>query len=141
MLKQVSIFAENKAGRVHAIMKSLKEAQINVRAMTIAETSEFGIVRLIVDNPESAKLTLKNAGFTAKITDVIGVTVSDEFGALNNVLKILGEKDISIEYMYSLMRCPHGNANILIRVSDCEKATAILTEAGVKMFTQDDLTS
>jgi len=139
MLKQVSIFAENKAGRVHAIMETLKNAQINVRAMTIAETAEFGIVRLIVNEPEKAKSALKDSGFTAKITDVIGVTVSDEFGALNNVLQILGDKGVSIEYMYSLMRCPHGNANILIRVSDLDKATEILTEAGVKMFSQGDL--
>ena len=141
MLKQVSIFAENKAGRVHAIMETLAKSEINVRAMAIAETAEFGIVRLIVNEPEKAKSVLRENGFTAKITDVVGVTVPDKFGALCEVVRILGENNVNIEYSYSLMGCRHGNANILIRVKDSEKAAAILSQAGVKLFTQDDLSS
>jgi hypothetical protein len=139
MLKQVSIFAENKAGRVYAIMESLKAAEINVRAMTIAETAEFGIVRLIVADYERAVAVLRESSFTVKVTDVIGFTVPNEFGALSNVLGLLAENAVSIEYMYSLMSCSHGNANILIRVGDGEKAEAILSGAGIKMFANTDL--
>ena len=139
MLKQVSIFVENKAGRVHAVMNTLKAAEINVRAMTIAETAEFGIIRLIVSEPEKAKSVLKENGFTAKLTDVIGFTIPDRFGALCDVLQILGEKGINIEYSYSLMGCSHGNANILIRVNEPQKAAMILSGVGIKLFTAEDL--
>jgi hypothetical protein len=139
MLKQVSVFAENKSGRVHAIMETLKSAQINARAMMIAETAEFGIVRLIVNDPEKAKTALKSNNFKVRITDVIGFTVPDKFGAFCDVLKILGDNDINIEYSYSLMGCSHGNANILIYVKDSQKAADILKKENVSLFTQDDI--
>jgi hypothetical protein len=141
MLKQVQIFAENKAGRVQAIMETLKKAEINVRAMSIAESAEHGFVRLIASDAEKAVEILKQSGFKAKLVDVIGFTVPDKFGALCDVLSVLGKNGINIEYSYSLMGCKHGNANILIRVKDCEKASAILSQVGIKLFTQEDLTS
>ena len=139
MLKQVSIFLENKAGRVYSIMETLAEAQINVRAMTIAETAEFGIVRIIVCDPERAKSVLRENNFTVKTTEVVGVTIPDKFGALCDVLRLFSQNNINIEYSYSLMGCTHGNANILIRVNEPEKAELILSNAGVKLITPDEI--
>jgi hypothetical protein len=162
MLKQVSVFAENKPGRVSAILEVLKKAEINVRAMTIAETIEFGIVRLIVSEPEKAKSLLQVSGFTVNTTDVIGITIPDRFGAFYDAVRILGENNINIEYSYSLMGCSHGKAeqeispkgglcpsdgrvlttdkaNILIRVKDTIAAERVLRDSEVKMFTQGDI--
>ena len=138
MLKQISIVAENKAGVVHAIMDTLAKAQINVRALTIAENADYGVVRLIVNEPEKARNALSE--FDARIAQVIGVTIPDKFGAFCDVVKILSENDINIEYSYSLMGCKHGNANILIRVKDTAKTADVLTQAGIKLFSQEDIT-
>ena len=139
MLKQVSVFVENKAGRVHAIMEVFAAAKIDVRAMTIADTAEFGIVRLIVNDAEKAKAALRENNFTAKITDVIGFTIPDEFGALCNVVRTLGEQGVNIEYSYSLMGKNSGEADIVIRVKDSERAQTILAQAGVKLISPPDI--
>ncbi|MCL2036131.1 MAG: hypothetical protein FWG83_01935 [Oscillospiraceae bacterium] len=132
MLNQVSVFVENKPGRVHSVMETLAQGEINVRAMTIAETSEFGIIRLVVNAPEKAKILLREGGFTVKITELLGIAIPDKFGALRDVVKLLGENGINIEYSYSLMSSEPGEANIAIRVKDREKASVILSGAGVK---------
>jgi hypothetical protein len=139
MLKQVQIFVENRPGKVHAIMETLKSAEVNARAISITESADCGFVRLIVNLPEKAESALKSAGFMPQMIDVIGVTIPDKFGAFCDVVRILGESDINIEYSYSLMGCKHGNANILIRVKDPQKTAAVLTSAGVKLFGQADL--
>jgi hypothetical protein len=139
MLQQVQIFAENKPGRVFAIMETLKNSQINVRAMSITENADHGFVRIIAKDAEKAVEILKQGGFKAKKVDVVGFSVPDKFGALCDVLQLLGENGVNIEYAYSLMGCKHGNANILIRVKDTEKAEAILINAGIKLFTNQDL--
>jgi len=141
MLKQVSIFAQNKAGSTYAIMETLANANINVRAMTIADTAEFGIIRLIVSDAVKALEALRNNNFTANVTDVIGFTVPDESGKLCDVLRLLGEQSVSFEYSYSLMGKKQGEADIAMRVKDkdLDKAMAILAESGVKLLTQEDV--
>jgi len=141
MLKQVSIFAQNKSGSTFAIMDTLATANINVRAMTIADTAEFGIIRLIVSDAAKALEVLRQNGFTANTTDIIGFTVEDESGKLCDVLRLLGEEGISFEYSYSLMGKKQGEADIAMRVKDkdLDKAMAILSKAGVKLLTQEDV--
>jgi hypothetical protein len=139
MLKQVQVFVDNEPGKVFAIMQTLKNAQINVRAMSITESKDCGFVRLITDAPEKAQTALKADFNTVKIIDVIGFTVPDKFGALCDVLQILSDNAINVEYSYSLMGCKHGNANILICVKDVERAVAVLKQAEIKLFTQEDL--
>jgi hypothetical protein len=139
MLKQISVFVGNKPGTVYAIMETLKNAEINVRAMCIVEEDDRGIARLIVKEPEKTEAVLKKEGFITKLHDVIGVSVPDKFGALCDILRLLSEKEINIGYAYSLMGCKHGNANILIYIKEVKKAEEILTKAGVKLFTNKDL--
>jgi hypothetical protein len=138
MLKQISIFVENKPGRVCAIMEALAEARIDIRAMTIADTAEFGIVRLIVNDAEKAAAVLRAGDFTARISEVIGISIPDQFGALYDVVKLLGENDINIEYSYSLMGKSHAEADIVIKVKNAEKAMEILNGAGVKLIALGD---
>jgi hypothetical protein len=139
MLKQVSIFVENKAGRVYAIMETLTAAKIKVRAMTIAETAEFGIIRFIVSDAQKALDILRLNYFTAKITDVIGFTIPDRFGALCDILRAFDSQGINIEYSYSFMGNTQGGLNIIMRVSDSDKALSILNEAGVKLISANDM--
>ncbi|MDR0222384.1 MAG: hypothetical protein LBI38_02460 [Oscillospiraceae bacterium] len=138
MLKQISIFVENKAGRLCAVMETLAAAKIDVRAMTIADTSEFGIVRLIVNDAEKAAGALRENNFTAKITEVIAFTIPDHFGALYDVIKLLGENGVNIEYSYSLMGKNQSEADIVVKVGDAEKAGKILSGAGVKLISPND---
>ncbi|MDR0197939.1 MAG: hypothetical protein LBI36_06970 [Oscillospiraceae bacterium] len=139
MLKQISIFVENKSGRLCAVMETLAEAKIDVRAMTIADTAEFGIVRLIVNDAEKAANALKENSFTVKVTEVIAFTIPDHFGALYDVIKLLGENGINIEYSYSLMGKNQKEADIVIKVADAKRAGEILAGAGVKLIEIEDV--
>ena len=139
MLQQISIFVENKTGRLCAIMEALATAKINIRALTIADTAEFGIVRIIVGDVEKAANALHERDFTIKITEVIAFAIPDRFGAMYDVVKLLGEGGIDIDYSYSLL----GNqkeAEIVIKVKEAAKTTAILEQAGVKLISMEDLT-
>ncbi|MCL2639082.1 MAG: ACT domain-containing protein [Oscillospiraceae bacterium] len=139
MIKQISVFLENKVGRLEAMLNILADAEINIRAMTISEDDDNGTVRLIVNNPEKAEEVLTANNFVVRTPLVIGVTVRDEPGAVRDALKIMSENKINIRYLYPLVGCPHGNANILVRVKDTERSAEILKKAGVKLFTQADL--
>jgi len=142
MLQQISVFVENKAGRLCAIVEALNEAKINIRAMNIADTVDYGIVRLVVNDTENAVKTLQGKNFTAKVFDVIAFTIPDRFGALYEVIKLLGDNGINIEYSYSLMGKNQSEAGIVVYVKDAEKtaeANIILKEAGVKLITPEDV--
>lgn len=143
MLKQISVFVENKSGRLCAIMEVLNEAKINIRALSIADTTDFGIVRLIVNETEKTLEALKENNFTANITNVIGFTIEDQFGALYNVIKTFDDNKINIEYSYSLMGKNHGEADIVIRVeeSERERAIEILRKENIKLITAEDIDS
>jgi hypothetical protein len=139
MIKQISVFLENRVGRLEAMLNTLADAEINIRAMTISEDNDDGTVRLIVSNPEKAEEVLTSNNFRVSTPLVIGVTVADKPGAVRDALKIMSENNINIRYLYPLVGCPHGNANILVRVKDTEKSAEILRKSGVKLFTQADL--
>ncbi len=136
MLKQISIFVENKSGRLCAIMEVLNNAKIDIRALSIADTTDFGIVRLIVNDTDKALQALRENNFTANVTDVIGFTIEDHFGALYNIVKTFTDNQLNIEYSYSLMGKNQGEADIVARVDNSDKAISILKASGVKLISE-----
>jgi hypothetical protein len=142
MLQQISVFVENKSGRLCAIVEALNEARINIRAMNIADTADYGIVRLIVNDTDNALKALSNKSFTAKVFDVIAFTIPDKFGALYEVIKLLGDNAINIEYSYSLIGKNQSEAGIVVYVKDAAKsaeAGELLKKAGVNLIAPGDL--
>ncbi len=139
MIKQISVFVENKKGRLAKITEVLSSAGIDLIALSIADTTNFGIMRGIVNDPDKAVSVLKENGFTASATQVIVVEVPDKTGGLAGVLKLLDEADISIEYLYSFVHTPKENALILFRVEDIENSVKTLEKNGVKLVSAKDL--
>ncbi|MGC8965646.1 MAG: ACT domain-containing protein [Caldimicrobium sp.] len=133
-IKQISVFLENKKGRLYEALKTLAQAGINIRALSIADTSDFGILRMIVNKPEEAKKALEEGGFTTKITHVIAVGVRDEPGGLAEILKILYENDINVEYVYAFVEKSGEEALVVLRTNNLEKTIDILQAKGVKLL-------
>ncbi|MHC1584708.1 MAG: ACT domain-containing protein [Candidatus Syntropharchaeia archaeon] len=129
MIKQVSVFVENKPGRLSSVTKKLKEGNINIRAFTIAEAGDFGVIRLVVDNPKKA-MDLLHGDFMVSETEVLGVEMEDRPGALHEIASVLGENNINIGYAYAFVT---GNRALLIlKVDDIESASEILKKRGLK---------
>ena len=139
MIKQLSVFIENKKGRLAKITGVLADAGIDLIALSIADTTNFGIMRGIVKDPDKAVNILKENGFTASLAEGFVVEVPDEPGGLSNVLQLLDEADVSIEYLYSFVFAQNENALILFRVEDIDGAVAKLKQNGVKLLTADDI--
>lgn len=139
MIKQISVFVENKKGRLAKITEVLGQGGVDLVALSIADTTNFGIMRCIVSDPEKAITMLKNNGFTASTTDVIVAEVTDQPGGLAQVLRLLDQADISVEYLYSFVRTPNTNALILFRVEDIDTATKVLQNGGVKLLSEQDI--
>jgi hypothetical protein len=129
-VKQISVFLENKSGRLAAVTKLLAEKQVNIRALSIADTSDFGILRLIVDDPDKAHKALKEGGFTVSATDVLAVAVPDTPGGLAPALAVLEEAGVNIEYLYAFVAQRADMAMVLFKVNDTERAAAALIKAG-----------
>ncbi len=138
-VKQLSIFVENKAGRLQSIIDSLGENQINISALSLADTMDFGVLRIIVDDPQRAKLVLKGMGVISKTTDVIAVYIDDRSGGLASVLKIVSEAGINIEYMYAFLGRTEGKALMVLKVDDEEKAESVLTQNDIKLAGPDEI--
>ncbi len=130
LVKQISVFLENKEGRVAQVTQILSDSDINIRALSIADTTEFGILRLIVDKPELAEKALKDEGFTVSITEVIAISIEDEPGGLAKALEVLHKNRISVEYIYAFISKTSHKANVILRVEDCERAIKTLEEGG-----------
>jgi len=130
MIKQVSIFLENRAGRVAEITEMLAGMGINLDAISIADTESYGILRIIVDHPEQTCDFLRKRGVTATLTDVLDVTVRHEPGGLARILTIFADNSITIEYIYTSMSTKDGYASIIIRVEHPEEAEELLRAAG-----------
>jgi hypothetical protein len=141
MVQQISVFLENKEGRLAEVTEKLSENQINIRALSIADTTDFGILRLIVDQPEKAFSILKKAGFVASITDVIAVSMSDKPGGLAKVLKLLSQKKINIEYLYAFVTHDDHRALVVFRVEDIAKACKVLEQADIEVVESEKLYS
>ena len=135
-IQQISIFLENATGRMAEVTRILKDGGINLRAIMVADTADFGILRIIADNPEKAIEILHNANFTTKTTSVLAVTVRDEGGSLASVLGIFEKNGMNIEYLYSFVLTNHNTAKILMRVEDTERAVAMLQQKGIKLLSE-----
>ena len=134
MLDQISIFLENKPGRLAAVMKVLKDAGTDLRAFTIADTTDFGIVRIIAADTEKALKALKENDFTATSNKILGVTIPDHPGELNKVIEVLQATNVNIEYSYSLMGSRPDEADIAIRTQNNEAAEQVLRTKGIKLL-------
>ena len=133
MIKQIAVFLENREGRVSQCCKALKEAGVNLCSMSIADTKEFGILRLITDDNDKALVALKSAGFLSSIVELVGIEVPDKSGALADLLIELYEGGVNIEYMYSFAGA-NGHAQIGFKTGSPEKAIALLEKAGAKIL-------
>lgn len=136
---QISVFLENKKGRLQEITKILAEARIDIRALSIAETKDFGVVRLIVDQPDLAYEKLKAAGFVSRKTEVLAVEVQDEPGGLNQVLCILENNQINIEYMYAFVEKASDKALLVMRFDDIERAIQVLKQNHVSLVAPEKI--
>ena len=133
MIKQIAVFLENQAGKASACCKTLKEAGVNLLAISIADTKEFGILRLITDADEKALKSLRSAGYLASIVELVGVEVPHQTGALSDLLILLGDGNVNVEYMYSYAEAD-GHAKIAFKTGTPEKAVEILKKAGAKVL-------
>lgn len=137
-IKQLSVFMENKPGRLAEITQVLSDNNIDMRAISIADTTDFGILRMIVDDPVHAEAVLRANHMTASMTDVIAVSIDDTVGAFSKVISLLKDKEISIEYIYSFIGEQSSKAVIVIKTNDCERSVAILQEGGIKVLSAED---
>lgn len=133
-VKQISIFLENKSGRLAQVTRTLGENGINIRALSIADTTDFGILRLIVNDPEKAYRILKDTGFTVSATDVIAVEVADKPGGLAEVLQLLDRTGINIEYLYAFLQKSAGAALVVFRVEQLDEAVKVLQASGTRLL-------
>lgn len=133
-VRQLAVFIENKPGRVSEIADLMGEADVNIRGFSVSDTAEYGIMRLVTDDPAKAHDALRAAGFTAREDDVICVELPDEPGALGKVLKIVSDAGVNIEYVYSLV-----GTSIVLNVSDADRALQLLEGKPVKLMSQEDI--
>ena len=139
-VKQISVFLENKAGTLQSMTKALADHKIDMRALSLAETNDFGIVRLIVDDVYAASTVLKDAGYIHNVTSVLGVAIPDEPGGLNTVLQVLGGENIDVEYMYAFLGGASAeHAYMIFRVQDHKSAAAALRSRGIRIVDQDHI--
>lgn len=138
-VKQISVFLENDAGQLAALTNVLHENGIDMRALSVAETRDFGILRLIVDDSYKTATVLKDAGYICSITPVLAVAIPDEPGGLHKVLTILGENKINLEYTYAFISRKKDLAYMIFRVEDNERAIEVLSKHGIRLICQDEL--
>ena len=136
-IKQLSIFIENKVGRLQAIIDALSENGINIRALSIAETTEFGILRIIPPDFEKAKKVLRDADVISKITDVIAVYIDDKAGGLAKMLRSVTEAGVNVEYMYAFLGRTEGKALMVLKADDEAKAEKALLDSGMELASPD----
>ncbi|MCL2014501.1 MAG: ACT domain-containing protein [Oscillospiraceae bacterium] len=138
MIKQISVFVENKLGRLAKVTKVLADADINLYAFSIGDTSDFGILRMIADKPQEAEAALKKAGLAINITQVLGLKLPDRPGSFAEAVKILSDEEISVEYMYAFSSALTKQASVVIRVTDNEKAADILRRNNIQVINEGE---
>ena len=137
-IKQISLFAENKPGRLANVADKLKNAGINIRAFTIAESGDFGIIRMVVDNTDYAYNILHNAGFTVSETNVLGIEMDDVPGSMSRIAEVFGKAKINIDYAYAFVT-RNQKALLIVRVNDIEKAIKTLEEEKIALINMKEL--
>ena len=138
-LKQLTIFVENKKGSLVDITKTLAENNVNIRALSIADTQDFGLLRLIVNDTATGVAALTEKGYLLKATDVVGVKIGDQPGKLSKALQVLDEADINMEYLYAFMTRTEKHAYVVLRVADNAAAETALEAAGFHLITDADV--
>lgn len=138
---QISVFVENQKGRLAEVTRVLADAGIDIRALSIADTTDFGILRMIVSHPEQALAALKAADMTVSRTEVVAVCLEDKAGALYQVLATLEQADVGVEYVYAFITRQSGAAYVILRVQDNEKAVAALRAGGIRLLEAEDIYS
>jgi len=130
-IQQISVFLENNAGRLAEVTKTIAAAGVNIRAISIADTADFGILRIIADKPGAAMVALASAGFTARVTDVLAVEIPDEAGSLAKVMELFRNTAVNIEYLYASLEGASGKAVVIFKVEDVEHGLRIVREHGL----------
>lgn len=138
-IKQLTVFVQNRKGTLVSVTDTLAENNVNLRALSIAETEELGILRLIVNDEKTAEKVLEEKGYLIKTIDVVGVKIGDEPGKLTAALKVLDEADINVEYLYAFMTRTEKHAYVVLRVEDNEKAEKVLEDADFHIITEEDI--
>ena len=138
-VEQIAVFLENKSGRLAEITRILAENDINIRALSVADTADFGILRLIVDKVDRAKEVLRAGGFTVGKTNVVAVEVPDRSGGLAGVLKTVTAAGLNVEYMYAFVNKSGSNAVLIFRFDAMDKAIEVLQQNGFALLTGEDI--
>ena len=136
--KQLSVFIENRQGRLGEVLHVLKANKVNILSLSLADTTEYGLLRLIVNNPKLGKEKLAEDGFSTMLTNVLVLKITHQAGSLQDLLSVLADNDINVEYMYGLS-IDGQEASVVLKASDIEKADAILAENGVKTLSSEEI--
>lgn len=137
-VKQLSVFIENREGRLAEVLQVLKENEVNMLSLSLADTSEYGLLRLIVSKPDTAKKALREKGFSAMLSEVLAVQLDHKVGKLQELVEVICEADVNIEYLYA-MTTGKENAAIILKASDADRAVEALQTQGVKLYTQQEI--
>lgn len=137
-IKQLSVFIENREGRLEDVLDVLKQNDVNIVSLSLADTSDYGLLRLLVTKPEEGRKALVESGFSAMITDVLGIKLCHRVGQLQELLEVICQSHINIEYMYALSTGTD-DASIVIKTSDLEKAAELLKETDVELVSADEI--
>jgi hypothetical protein len=138
-VNQISVFLENKAGQLAELTNVLSANGISMRALSIADTRDYGIARIMVDDPFGTLIILKDNGWIAKVTPVLAVSMEDKAGALDTILNVLAKAGIALEYVYAFLTYKQGSACLVLRTADAEATAKVLTANGIKLLAQDEL--
>lgn|SRR5690554_1237121 len=138
-IKQISVFLENKSGRLSEVTRVLGDHELNIRALSLADTADFGILRLIINEPDKAWRVLKERGFTVSETEVLAVEVPDDPGGLAGVLELLEGESINIEYTYAFVGKSQGNALVVFKLEDTDKAIGTLLKNNIRLLTGEEV--
>ena len=138
-IKQLTVYVQNKKGSMAALTDVLAKNGVNIRALSIAETEDFGLLRIIVNDETAATKILEENGYLIKVIDVVGVKIGDKPGALTAALSVLDKADVNVEYLYAFMARTEKHAYVVLRVEDNAKAEAVLEESGLHLKTNADI--
>lgn len=138
-IQQLSVFIENKPGRLAEITEVLANADVDIRAISVADTSDFGILRVIVDRPKEAVIALREHGMTVSLTNVLAVGIPDEKGSFSKVIRILADAGIDVEYIYAFVSRDKDKAYVIIRTEKSTRAAEVLVQNGVEILTEEAL--
>ncbi len=138
---QISVFLENKSGRLAELTSALSKASVNIRALSLAETIDYGVLRLIVDRPAAARKALGEAGFTVTETEVVAVEMPDRPGGLADIVALVTQSNLNIEYLYAFVGQRGENAVVIFRIDDVKAALAALQQGGARILSADELSA